>query len=116
MGREDPYRILTLGNGSEVSCHAFILAMGVAVRALDVPGAAELLGIGMYYGAAMTETATYRDRDVCVVGAGNSAGQGALFFSRYARSVTILVRGESLEKFMSGTLWTGSRPARTSAC
>ena len=75
--------------------------MGVAVRTLQVPGVEPLLGIGVYYGAAMTEAATYRGQDVCVVGAGNSAGQGALFFSRYARRVTLLVRGESLEKSMS---------------
>jgi thioredoxin reductase (NADPH) len=68
---------------------------------LEVPGLESLLGIGVYYGAAMTEAATYRGQDVCVVGAGNSAGQGALFFSRYARKVTLLMRGGSLGKSMS---------------
>jgi thioredoxin reductase (NADPH) len=71
------------------------------VRMLEVPGVEALLGIGVYYGAAMTEAATYRAQDVCIVGAGNSAGQGALFFSRYARRVTMLVRAPSLAASMS---------------
>jgi thioredoxin reductase (NADPH) len=97
----DPYRVLHLADGTEVSCYAVVLSTGVSLRTLDVPGIETLLGIGVYYGAAMTEAATYRGQDVCVVGAGNSAGQGALFFSRYARRVTLLVRGESLAKSMS---------------
>ena len=99
--RQDPYRIVQLADGAEVSCYSVILATGVAVRTMNVPGMQDLLGIGVYYGAAMTEAATYRGQDVCVVGAGNSAGQGALFFSRYARKVTLLCRGESLGKSMS---------------
>jgi thioredoxin reductase (NADPH) len=99
--REDPYRILHLSDGTELSCYAVVLATGVSLRTLEVSGIEPLLGIGVYYGAAMTEAATYRGQDVCVVGAGNSAGQGALFFSRYARNVTLLVRGESLVKSMS---------------
>lgn len=101
LRREDPYRIVRLADGTEVSCYAVILATGVAVRMLEVAGIEPLLGIGVYYGAAMTEAATYRDQDVCIVGAGNSAGQGALFFSRYARRVTMLVRAESLSQSMS---------------
>ncbi len=101
LRREEPYRIVRLADGTEVSCYAVVLAVGVSVRRMDVPGVEELLGIGVYYGAAMTEAATYRDQDVCVVGAGNSAGQGALFFSRYARRVTMLVRADSLAKSMS---------------
>jgi thioredoxin reductase (NADPH) len=99
--REDPFRIVRLADGSEVTCYAVVLATGVSVRTLEVPGLESLLGIGVYYGAAMTEAATYRGQDVCVVGAGNSAGQGALFFSRYARKVTLLTRGDSLGKSMS---------------
>jgi thioredoxin reductase (NADPH) len=99
--REDPYRLLQLADGTEVSCYAVVLATGVSLRTLEVPGIEPLLGIGVYYGAAMTEAATYRSQDVCVVGAGNSAGQGALFFSRYARKVTLLARSESLGKSMS---------------
>ena len=98
---EDPYRILTFADGSEVSCHSLVLAMGVAVRQLELPSAAPRHGIGIYYGAALTEAATYRGKDVCVVGAGNSAGQGALFFSRTARTVTVLARRDSLSYSMS---------------
>ena len=99
--REDPYRIVKLADGNEVSCHALILAQGVAVRRLDVPGIEPLIGVGVYYGAALTEAAMYRDQDVCIVGGANSAGQGALFFSRYARRVTLLLRADSLRKGMS---------------
>ncbi|HEY3350405.1 MAG TPA: FAD-dependent oxidoreductase [Thermoanaerobaculia bacterium] len=101
LRREDPYRVARLADGTDVSCYAVVLATGVAVRKLETSGSEALLGIGVYYGAAMTEAATYRGRDVCVVGAGNSAGQGALFFSRYARRVTMLVRADSLAKSMS---------------
>ncbi len=98
---EDPYRIVTLADGSEISCYALLLATGVAVRRLDVPGIADLTGAGIYYGAALTEAAHYRDRPVYVVGGANSAGQGAVFFSRYASKVTMLVRSDSLVQSMS---------------
>jgi thioredoxin reductase (NADPH) len=101
LRREDPYRVVRLANGTEISCYAVILSTGVAVRMLAVPGVAELVGIGVYYGAALTEAATYRDKDVCVVGGANSAGQGALFFSRYARRVILLARATSLAQGMS---------------
>jgi thioredoxin reductase (NADPH) len=101
LRREDPYRIVKLANGHEVSCHALVLAAGMAVRELELPGVAPLLGCGIYYGAAMSEAALYRDRHVAVLGGANSAGQGALFFSRYARDVTILVRKPSLSPGMS---------------
>ena len=64
LRREDPYRILRLGDGTEISCYAVILATGVSVRTLQVPGLQALLGIGVYYGAAMTEAASYRGQDV----------------------------------------------------
>jgi len=99
--RGDPYRVVRLADGTDVSCYAVVLATGVAVRMLELPGIEPLFGIGVYYGAAMTEAATYRDQDVCIVGGGNSAGQGALFFSRYARRVTLLVRAKSLAQSMS---------------
>ena len=99
--RNDPYRVVTLADGGEVSCYAVLLATGMAVRMLDVPGIEPLVGAGVYYGAAMTEAAAYRGQDVCVVGGGNSAGQGALFYARYARRVTMLVRGKGLEASMS---------------
>jgi thioredoxin reductase (NADPH) len=101
LRREDPYRVVTLADGNEVSCHALVLATGMAVRELEVPGVAPLVGTGVYYGAAMSEAALYRGQDVAIVGGANSAGQGALFFSRYARQVTVLVRAPSLRPGMS---------------
>ena len=101
---EDPYRIVTLGDGSEISCHAMLLATGVSYRKLETPGCQELTGAGVYYGAAMTEALNCRDEDVYIVGGANSAGQAAMYFSRYARWVSILVRGEGLQKSMSSYL------------
>ncbi len=102
--REDPYRIVTLGDRSEISAKAIVLATGMAVHQLDVPGLTPLIGAGVYYGAALTEAAAYRGQDVCIVGGANSAGQGAMFFSRYARMVTILIRAASLAVGMSDYL------------
>jgi thioredoxin reductase (NADPH) len=99
--REDPYRVITLGDGTEVSCHALVIATGMAVRELEVEGVSRLLGAGVYYGAAMSEAAACREQHVCVVGGANSAGQGALFFSRYARQVTMLIRSADLAPSMS---------------
>ena len=99
--REDPYRIVQLSNGTEVSCHALVIATGLAVRELEVPGIDSLVGAGVYYGAAPTEAASYRGRDVCVVGGANSAGQGALFLSRDAKSVTLAIRAQDLQGSMS---------------
>jgi thioredoxin reductase (NADPH) len=97
----DPYRFVTLSDGTELACRALVLATGVTVRRLDVPGIEALSGAGIYYGAALTEAANYRGEHVFVVGGANSAGQGAMFFSRYASKVTMLVRGSSLAKSMS---------------
>jgi thioredoxin reductase (NADPH) len=78
-----------------------LVATGMSVRTLEAPGVAPLVGAGVYYGAATFEAALYRGRDVCVVGGANSAGQGALFFARYARTVTMLVRAAGLASSMS---------------
>ena len=99
--REDPFRIVTLDDGSEVSCHAMVLATGMAVRELAVPGVSGLVGAGIYYGASMSEAALYREQHVAVLGGANSAGQGALFFARYAKSVSVLVRAPSLSPAMA---------------
>jgi thioredoxin reductase (NADPH) len=96
VARNDPYRTVRLADGSELSCYAVLFTAGMEVRHLDVPGVPKLVGAGVYYGAALTEAATYRGRDVFVVGGANSAGQGAMFFSRYARRVTLLVRRSGL--------------------
>jgi len=95
------YRYLKLNDGIEVSCHTLILATGVQWRTLNVPGMDRLQGAGVYYGAAATEAISCRDEDVYVVGGANSAGQAAMFFSRYARRVIMLVRGASLAATMS---------------
>jgi thioredoxin reductase (NADPH) len=95
--RNDPYRTVTLADGSELSCYAVLVTAGMEVRYLNVPGVQQLVGMGIYYGAALTEAATYRGREVFVVGGANSAGQGAMFYSRYARKVTLLVRGLNLK-------------------
>ena len=97
---EDPYRLITLADGGEVSCHALILALGVSWKRLDVSGLEQFTGAGVYYGAAQTEALTCKGEDVYIVGGANSAGQAAMYFSRYARQVTILVRS-SLTKSMS---------------
>ncbi len=101
---EDPYRYLRLGNGRELACHALMIATGVAYRKLEAPGIERLTGAGIYYGAAMTEAISCRDEQVLIVGGANSAGQAAMFFSRYAGQVTLLVRGEGLTKGMSSYL------------
>lgn len=95
--RNDPYRVITLSDGSELDCFTVLLAPGMEVRRLEAPGVAELTGVGVYYGAALSEAALYRDKHVYVIGGGNSAGQGAMFFSRYARQVTIVVRAPKLD-------------------
>jgi len=104
LRRDDPYRTVVLGDGSEISCQAVVIASGVAYRQLDVPGAAELAGRGVYYGAATTEAILYRDQPVAVIGAGNSAGQAAVHLARYASRVHLFVRGEGIEDSMSAYL------------
>jgi len=98
---EGPYRFLTLADGTELSCHALLVASGVQWRMLDVPGMERLTGAGVYYGAAMTEAVSCKDEEVYVVGGANSAGQAAMHFANYARRVVMLVRGDSLERSMS---------------
>ncbi len=98
---EEPYRYLKLADGTELGCRAMVIASGVQTRRLNVDGVDELTGAGIYYGAALTEAAFYRDEHIYVVGGANSAGQGAMFFSRFAKQVTMLVRGSSLTKSMS---------------
>ncbi|MGV0101699.1 Response regulator receiver modulated FAD-dependent pyridine nucleotide-disulfide oxidoreductase [Nostoc sp. DSM 114160] len=98
---EDPYRILQLADGSEISCHALLVATGVSYRLLKVPGADKLTGAGIYYGAAMTEAIACTNEEVYLVGGANSAGQAAMHFSKYASKVIMLVRGQSLASSMS---------------
>ena len=99
--RNDPYRVVALADGTELSCQAVVVATGVSYRQLDLPNADRLAGAGIYYGAATTEAVLYRGLDVAVVGGGNSAGQAAVYLSRFAKSVTVLVRGPDLSATMS---------------
>jgi thioredoxin reductase (NADPH) len=97
-------RVLRLTDGHQVAARAVILATGIAWRSLGVPHIEELVGSGVFYGAAGSETQAMKGRDVFVVGAGNSAGQAALHLARHARAVTMLVRRDSLAHSMSDYL------------
>ena len=98
---ENSYRIVTLADGSEITCHALLLATGVSWRRLNVPGCEKLTGRGIYYGAAKTEAIACQGEHIYLIGGANSAGQAAMYFSQYASKVTMLVRGDSLTKSMS---------------
>jgi thioredoxin reductase (NADPH) len=97
----DGYKVLTLGDGSEIASRVVLVATGVSYRRLTVPGAVELEGRGVYYGAGTTEASSCRNEEVYIVGGGNSAGQAAMHFSRFAARVSILVRGAGLAATMS---------------
>jgi thioredoxin reductase (NADPH) len=101
MRIDGQYRFIQLADGREVSSHVVLLALGVNYRKLEIPGAERLTGRGIYYGAALVEAASCKDEEVYVVGGANSAGQGALYFARYATKVTMLVRGTGLTATMS---------------
>jgi thioredoxin reductase (NADPH) len=98
---ENQYLIAEMKDGSEITCHVCLIATGVSYCKLDVPGADQLSGAGVYYGAALSEAIACADETVYVVGGANSAGQAAMHFSRYAAKVHMLVRGDSLQKSMS---------------
>ncbi len=100
---EDRYRIVTLADGTELAGDVLLIATGVSYRTLDVPGVERLTGKGVYYGAAITEALSCKDDDVFIVGGANSAGQAAIYLSQYARSVTLLCRGDSLERACPST-------------
>ena len=98
---DNNYNIVQLADGREVSCHACLIAVGVYYRRLTTPGVERLTGAGVYYGAAMTEAQACKDENVFIVGGANSAGQAAMYFSKYAKKVTMLVRADSLTSSMS---------------
>ena len=98
---EGSTRVLTLADGAEIGCRALLIATGIAFRKLEVPGLDKLNGAGVFYYAPMSEAFSYRDGDIYIVGGANSAGQAAMYFSKFARQVTMLVRGESLSDTMS---------------
>jgi thioredoxin reductase (NADPH) len=94
-------RVVTFADGTEVAAHAVVVATGVSYRDLDAPGVTRFSGSGIYYGSASTQATDCVDADVFIVGGANSAGQAALFFSRVAKSVTLVVRGATLQRTMS---------------
>jgi thioredoxin reductase (NADPH) len=98
---EGPYRYLKLADGSEISCHVLLLAMGVQWRTLDVPGIDRFQGAGVYYGGGTSEAISCKGETVYVIGGANSAGQAAMHFSKFAEKVVMLVRGNSLASTMS---------------
>jgi thioredoxin reductase (NADPH) len=98
---EDAYRFVKMSDGSEISCRALLIATGVQWRKLDVPGIDDFTGAGVYYGAATTEAVSCKGEDVYVVGGANSAGQAAMYLSKFAKRVMMLVRGSSLSATMS---------------
>lgn len=98
---DGPYRYLKLADGSEISCHALLLAMGVQWRTLEVPGINRLQGAGVYYGGGASEAIACRGETVYIIGGANSAGQAAMHFSKFAEKVVMLVRGGSLATTMS---------------
>ena len=98
---DDTVKIVTLSNGSEMRSHAVLLASGMTVRRLAVPGYEKFEGAGVYYGAAPSEAATYAGGHVFVIGGANSAGQAAMMFSRHVDQVSMIVRGPTLEAKMS---------------
>lgn len=106
LGVDGPDRLVGLSDGTTVRCGSVIVATGVEYRRLDVPALESLEGRGVYYGAAVSEAPAMRGRRACVVGGGNSAGQAAMHLSRFARDVTVLVRGETLATSMSEYLLT----------
>ena len=98
---EDNVKVVSLSDGSEMRAHSILLASGMTLRKLTVPGYDKFQGAGVYYGAAPSEAATFKDGQVYVVGGANSAGQGAMMFSKFAAKVTMIVRGPNLEAKMS---------------
>jgi thioredoxin reductase (NADPH) len=101
---DDQVKVIKLSDGSEIRCKAVVIASGMTVRKLNVPGYEQFTGAGVYYGATVGDGVRYRDEDVIIVGGANSAGQAAMMFSRFARSVTLVVRRPSLQASMSSYL------------
>ena len=101
VGIDPASNVVTLDGGERVAARTIILATGVSWRRLPTEGFERLLGKGVFYGASRSEAGTTQGQDIHLIGAGNSAGQAAMFFANHARTVTLVVRGSSLEKSMS---------------
>jgi thioredoxin reductase (NADPH) len=98
---EDPTKVVTLADGTELSSKAVIVASGMTIRRLDAPGVERLTGAGVYYGAAIAEAPLYEGRAIVIVGGANSAGQAAVMLSRFASHITLVVREAAIELGMS---------------
>ncbi len=98
---QDQYKIITLIDGSEVKSRSVVITTGVDYRKMEAPGFESLTGAGIYYGAATTEAAGCKGKDVFIVGGGNSAGQGAMYLANFARKVYIVIRRDDLSSSMS---------------
>ena len=109
LERHGGERVVRLSDGGEVRARAVVIATGIKWRRLGIPALEALVGAGVFYGAAVSESRAMHDQDVFVVGAGNSAGQAALHLAKHARTVTLLVRGDSVAKSMSSYLVTALR-------
>jgi thioredoxin reductase (NADPH) len=94
-------RVVRFHDGTSIASHAVVLATGVSYRRLEAPGCVELTNRGVYYGSAATEAPACEGEDVYIVGGANSAGQAAMYFSRYAREVHLVIRGADLRRSMS---------------
>lgn len=106
LERDGVERIVRLRDGSEVRARAVVIATGMKWRRLGIPHVEALIGAGVFYGAAVSESRAMGGQDVFVVGAGNSAGQAALHLAKHARTVTLLVRGDGVDRSMSSYLLT----------
>jgi thioredoxin reductase (NADPH) len=101
LNAEGPLRSIQLNDGTQINSKVILIATGVSYRKLKTKGIEKLTGAGVYYGATMSEGESVRNEDVFIVGGANSAGQAAMYFSRFANSITMVVRGESLSSSMS---------------
>ena len=102
--QKDGYKTIMLDDGPEINSRTVIITTGVDYRKLDVKGVENFTGAGIYYGAAMTEAAACKDKEVYIIGGGNSAGQGAVYLSKFAKNVFIIIRKDSLSYTMSAYL------------
>jgi thioredoxin reductase/ActR/RegA family two-component response regulator len=101
------HHLVRTSDGTQLTTRAIVLAMGVSYRRLGIPALERLAGSGVFYGASASEAKQFEHRRVYLIGAGNSAGQAALHFAKWAKSVSVVVRGDSLEKSMSKYLVDG---------
>jgi len=104
--QKDGYKTIILDDGPEINSRTVVITTGVDYRKLDVKGIESFTGAGVYYGAAMTEAAACKDKDVFIIGGGNSAGQSAVYLSKFAKNVSIIIRRDSLSYTMSAYLIT----------